>query len=355
MNTSLSKQDKILQFNPNNPAQDDANLFGLPFNAEESDIVILPVPWEVTVSYQAGTAKAPMAILEASAQVDLLDSDVPDAWKAGIHLLPQPEELFETSIELRDQAVKHIESLNQTIEDSSHLEESLARINKACAEMVEYVQQETRYWLLKNKIVGLIGGDHSTPLGFIKTLAEFHDSFGILQIDAHCDLRNAYEGFTYSHASIMYNALQVKQVDKLVQVGIRDYCSEEMEYINNSSGRVVCYLDEQLNAAQFAGITWDKQCAEIIAQLPEKVYISFDIDGLNPSLCPNTGTPVPGGLEFHQAIYLLRKLAKSGKTIIGFDLNEVSPGADEWDANVGARLLFKLAVFAGLSQGVLSA
>ena len=352
MNISLSKHDKILQFNPNNPAPEDANLFGLPFNAEESDIVILPVPWEVTVSYQSGTAKGPMAILEASAQVDLLDSDVPDAWKVGIHLLPQSEALSEKSIELRDQAVKHIDSLHHSSEDNHDAEESLARINQACAEMVEYVQQETRYWLLKNKIVGLIGGDHSTPLGFIKSLTEFHDSFGILQIDAHCDLRDAYEGFTYSHASIMYNALKEKQVVKLVQVGIRDYCSEELDYIQNSNGRVVCYFDEQLSSAQYRGKTWDIQCDEIIAQLPQKVYVSFDIDGLNPALCPNTGTPVPGGLEYHQAVFLLRKLANSGKTIIGFDLNEVAPGADEWDANVGARLLFKLAVFAGLSKGV---
>jgi agmatinase len=83
------------------------------------------------------------------------------------------------------------------------------------------------------------------------------------------------------------------------------------------------------------------------------VYVSFDIDGLNPSLCPNTGTPVAGGLEFAQAVYLLRTVVKSGRTIIGFDLNEVAPGEDEWDANVGARLLFKLAVFAGLSNGVI--
>jgi agmatinase len=352
MNTSLSKQDKIHQFNPNNPAQEDSNIFGLPFNAEESDIVILPVPWEVTVSYQAGTAKGPMAILDASAQVDLLDSDVPDAWKAGIHLLPQSEELADKSIELRDLAIKHIESLHQKIDDNINAYELLSRINQACADMVEYVQQETRYWLNKNKIVGLIGGDHSTPLGFIKSLTEFHDSFGILQIDAHCDLRNAYEGFTYSHASIMYNALKEKQVEKLVQVGIRDYCSEELDYIQNSNGRVVCYFDEQLSSAQFGGTSWDQLCNEIIEQLPAKVYVSFDIDGLNPSLCPNTGTPVPGGLEYYQAIYLLRKLSASGKKIIGFDLNEVAPGADEWDANVGARLLFKLAVFSGLSNAI---
>lgn len=219
--------------------------------------------------------------------------------------------------------------------------------------MVAYVQHECGYWLDRKRIVGLLGGDHSTPLGFIQALAERHESFGILQFDAHCDLREAYEGFTYSHASVMYNALKLPQVNRLVQVGIRDYCAQEVELIRNSKGRVIAFFDEALCNGRYEGRTWKEQCEEIVNTLPEKVYVSFDIDGLNPSLCPNTGTPVAGGLEFSQAVYLLRTLIKSGKTIIGFDLNEVAPGEDEWDANVGARLLFKLAVFAGLSNGVI--
>lgn len=104
----------------------------------------------------------------------------------------------------------------------------------------------------------------------------------------------------------------------------------------------------------FEGKSWSKICEQILADLPEQVYISFDIDGLNPKLCPNTGTPVPGGLEFEQAIYLLKKIVASGKKIIGFDLSEVSPGNDDWDANVDARLLFQLCNWMAVSQGKLA-
>lgn len=346
----LSKTDKINSFDPNNLAGEDSNLFGLPFTAEESEIVILPVPWEVTVSYATGTAKGPEAILEASKQVDLFDSDCPDAWKAGIHLLPQNEELLETSAELRDRAERHIHALQQNTEVEN---DALDSINNACSNMVAFVRQECGYWLDRKRIVGVLGGDHSTPLGFIQALTERHESFGILQFDAHCDLRDAYEGFTYSHASVMYNALKLSQVSRLVQVGIRDYCEQEFELIRNSNGRVIAFFDEALCIARYEGRTWKEQCDEIISALPQKVYVSFDIDGLNPGLCPNTGTPVAGGLEFAQAVYLVRKVVKSGRTIVGFDLNEVAPGEDEWDANVGARLLFKLAVFAALSNGVI--
>src|SRR6185437_1373919 len=93
---------------------------------------------------------------------------------------------------------------------------------------------------------------------------------------------------------------------------------------------------------------------QIISELPQDVWISFDIDGLDPKLCPHTGTPVPGGLDFHEALYLIRELAESGRRIIGFDLNEVAPdptGANEWDANVAARLLYKLSAWTLVSQG----
>src|SRR5690606_2133030 len=118
----------------------------------------------------------------------------------------------------------------------------------------------------------------------------------VLQIDAHADLRRAYEGFQYSHASIMYNILEeIPAVTKLVQVGIRDYCDEEFEAITKSQGRIVTFFDRDLKAGAYQGKTWDQQTDEIIRELPERIYISFDIDGLDPKLCPNTGTPVPGG------------------------------------------------------------
>jgi agmatinase len=188
-----------------------------------------------------------------------------------------------------------------------------------------------------------VGGDHSTPLGFYKAIAEKHGEFGILQVDAHCDLREAYENFKYSHASIMYNALkEIPQLIRLVQLGTRDYSMSEVDYINNSNGRVVTYFDKGIKERGYEGETWQQIVNEIVPQLPQKVYISFDIDGLDPKLCPNTGTPVQGGFETQQLYYLFRKIIDSGRSLIGFDLNEVGISTNEWDENVGARVLFKL-------------
>jgi agmatinase len=207
--------------------------------------------------------------------------------------------------------------------------------------MVNDVERLVGEWLDKGKTVGLLGGDHSTPLGFLRALAKRHESFGILHIDAHMDLRIAFEGFTYSHASIMYNALQLPNISTLVQVGIRDFCEEELSVVKANQGRVVVHTDAEIQRASFEGETWKKRCDAILSALPEKVYISFDIDGLDPTLCPNTGTPVPGGLGFQQATYLLSRL-KDTKQVIGFDLVEVAPGDDDWNGNVGARLLYHL-------------
>jgi agmatinase len=182
-------------------------------------------------------------------------------------------------------------------------------------------------------------------------LSEKYDRFGILQIDAHADLRKAYEGFAYSHASIMYNALKVPAVNRLVQVGIRDICEEEEKVMQRAMGRVVTFYDDDIKSQQYEGKTWTSICDEIINTLPDLVYISFDIDGLDPKLCPSTGTPVAGGLEFDQAKYLITKLVHSGRRIIGFDLCEVAPGPTEWDANVGARMLYHLCNRMAVSQG----
>ena len=167
------------------------------------------------------------------------------------------------------------------------------------------------------------------------------------------DLRIAYEGFTYSHASIMYNALQIPQITKLVQVGIRDFCEQEVEIVQNQGNRVVVHTDMDMKAETFEGKTWQQQCDQIIAALPQKVCVSFDIDGMYSWYCPNTGTPVPGGFSFEQATYLLSKLANSGKEIIGFDLVEVAPGEnDDWDGNVGARMLFHMCGMLAKNNGM---
>lgn len=348
----MTKEEKIASFNPSEVGVKNGNLFGLPFDYNDCPIVILPVPWDVTVSYGDGTHAGPAAILEASPQLDFYDNDAVNAWKTGFHLLPISREIEEYNHELRALSSKYIEFLEsgKKIEQDPKMKEILDQVNQACNELKKNVKERIKQLYADNKIPCLLGGDHSTPLGLYEAIAEHHGDFGVLQIDAHADLRKAYEGFTYSHASIFYNTLQIKEVKKLVQVGIRDFCEEENDVAQSNGDRVHIFFDRYLKESSYNGKTWDQLCDEIISHLPNKVHISFDIDGLDPKLCPNTGTPVPGGLEFEQALHLFRKLVKSGKQIVSFDLNEVSPGDDEWDANVGARLLWKLCVYTALSN-----
>lgn len=338
----------LSNFDPNSVGLKSNNIFGLPFKEDESELVLLPVPWEVTVSYRQGTARGPENIFDASMQVDLYDPDVTDGWKKGFYMLPVDKNIRKKSDYLRQCAELIISCLidGGDVGKNDQLCGKLREVNDGGTMMYNWVHEMTLNLLKEGKKVGLIGGDHSTPLGFIKALSEVHESFGILQIDAHADLREAYEGFTYSHASIMYNVLkQVPQMNKLVQVGIRDYCDEELDLIEASNGRVVTFFDKDIKARQYEGETWKQVCTDIINALPQKVYISFDIDGLDPKLCPNTGTPVPGGFEVEQIFYLFKQLHASGREVIGFDLNEVSCGehsSDGIDAIVGSRILYKL-------------
>lgn len=343
-NKTMTKQEKILNFDPSQPGLADESIFGLPFSADESEIIIIPVPWEVTVSYGSGASEGPEAVLNASFQVDLHHQEFPNLWKQGIYLdlNDQTQKWATNSNKFKSMAQPIIDALTagEVIESLPALQSDLDKINKACKDLNEEVKQRTLYWLKKGKKVALLGGDHATPLGYYQALATKYDNFGILHLDAHMDLRIAYEGFTYSHASIMYNALQIPQISKIVQIGIRDFCKQEAE--TALSERVCVHTDMDLKSAQFKGTTWHDQCLQIIASLPNNVLISFDIDALYTWYCPNTGTPVPGGISFEQATYLLSLLASSDKCIIGFDLVEVAPGNDDWDGNVGARLLYHL-------------
>lgn len=340
----MDKENKIKNFDPSQPGLADESIFGLPFTAEECEIIIIPVPWEVTVSYGAGASDGPDAVLESSFQVDLHHQQFPDLWKLGMHLdlNKQTETWAEQSKRYKALAQPIITALEsgQVISQKPKLQSYLDEINKACATFNSEVKERVLFWAKQGKKVVLLGGDHSTPLGYYQALATMHDDFGLLHLDAHMDLRNAYEGFENSHASIMFNALKIPQISKIVQVGIRDFCQQEVEVA--LADRVVVHTDMDLKNESFSGITWNEQCDAIIAALPQKVAISFDIDALEAWYCPNTGTPVPGGLTFEQATFLLSKLADSDKEIIGFDLVEVSPGEDDWDGNVGSRMLFHM-------------
>jgi agmatinase len=335
----------LSQFDPNSVGNPNNNIFGLPFTEEDAKLVILPVPWEVTVSYNAGTARAPDHIFTASLQVDLFDPELKDAWKQGFFMRFADKKILTKSDFLRKEAELYINYICQgdVVSDNKFMCKTLKDINEGGVFLNNWVYEQTKDLLDKGKLVALLGGDHSTPLGFFKAIAERNPEFGILQIDAHMDLRKAYEGFNYSHASIMYNALEeIPQLKKLVQVGIRDYCEEEFEYMCASNGRAITYFDQDIKERQYQGETWRQIVDDIVSQLPQNVFISFDIDGLNPKLCPHTGTPVQGGFEAQEIYFLFKKVMESGRKIIGFDLNEVGVSHDEWDENVGARILFKL-------------
>lgn len=341
-----------MDFNPNSAAADDSGIFGLPHSFNEAAIVLLPVPWEVTTSYGGGTANGPLAILEASRQVDLFDFHVLNPYKPGIHLLENDSDIQSLNTQAKEKAATIIE-VGGDIGQNLALEKNLKEVNEASEKLNCFVFDETKKILAAEKIPGIVGGDHAIPFGAFQAIAQKNSSFGILHFDAHSDTRNAYEGFTHSHASIMYNALTaIPQITKLVQVGIRDFCEEETRFLESQGNRTRVFFDAELAFEKHQGKSWVSVCQKIVNELPKEVWVSFDIDGLDPKLCPGTGTPVPGGLDFSETVTLLLEVVKSGRKILGFDLVEVSPSpGSEWDANVGARLLYKLCAFTLASQG----
>jgi agmatinase len=297
------------------------------------------------VSYGSGTARAADRMLRASLQIDLYDPDYPEGWKQGFHMREVDKKLLMKSDYLRKEAELYIDyiSKGQIVEENHFMRKSLKDINEGSHFLNKWVYEQTKSLLNRGKLVGVLGGDHSTPFGFLRAISEKHGEFGILQIDAHCDLRTAYEGFTYSHASITYNTLlEIENLARCVQVGVRDFSGPELEFIRNSNKRVITYFDRDIKKRMFEGETWRDIVDDIVSDLPQKVYISFDVDGLDPKLCPNTGTPVQGGLEIEQVYFLLSKVISSGRTLTGFDLVEVGVGESDWDVNVGARILWKL-------------
>lgn len=341
-----------MSFDPNGPASPDSGIFGLQSGEANAAVVLVPVPWEVTTSYGGGTSGGPAAILAASRQVDLYDLDVERPYEAGVHMLAESAEVRAWNEEGRAQAQRVIAEGGAG--DDAELLKALARANELGVRLNGWVDAETDRLLALGKIVGVVGGDHSVPFGAIAATARRIPGIGVLHFDAHADLRRAYEGFDHSHASIMDNVLeQIPGVARLVQVGIRDVCEEEVETMRRHGERVHVLFDRDIARRRLEGESFAQVIRGAVAVLPQQVWVSFDIDGLDPRLCPHTGTPVPGGLDFHEAVFVLREVARSGRRIVGFDLNEVAPGpdGDEWDGNVGARMLYKLVGFTLASQG----
>lgn len=351
------KKADFTKFDTEGAGDANANIFGLNFSRSESNVVIIPVPWEVTVSYSRGTAKGPAAIRKASPQLDLFDAEYAEAglsrpWEFGIHLLKENAAIRSLNAAACKSALPVVAAGGAV---NKKMQALARKVNEASVKLNGLVFAAAKEILEQGKIVAVVGGDHSVPFGAIAACAEKFPGMGVLHFDAHADLRDAYEGFEYSHASIMNNVVRkISGVSRLVQVGIRDFSEPEYE-MATTHPRIKTWFDFVMRREMFQGATFAQIAKSIVSDLPSDVYISFDIDGLDPSLCPHTGTPVAGGLSFMEATYIVREVALSGRRIVGIDVNEVAPHprsrSDEWDGNVGARVLYKLCAAALYSQG----
>jgi agmatinase len=334
------------KIDPNQKASADAGIYGLPFTEKESKVIFIPVSWDMTTSYKPGTSKGPNAILKASEQIDFFDLDFVDCFDQGLFMQKESVQIKKMNLEGRKLAIKIINATEDEVLKKKVLKDALKKVNLMSDKLNEMIYKETKRLLKLNKVPVIVGGDHSTPFGAIKAYSEEFSNFGILHFDAHSDTRDKYMGFNHSHASIMRNVMeQLPGVSKLVQVGIRDFCEDEFNFTKNHK-KIDVYFDQQIKSRQLNGEIFNKIAKEIVSKLPENIYISFDIDGLDPRFCPNTGTPVPGGLEYFEVMAIIKEISESGKTLVGFDVVEVAPNlnnkSDEWDANVGMRLIYKL-------------
>jgi len=338
------------RFDPSTTISSEFGIFGIPLSEDECRVVLLPVPWEVTTSYGKGASNGPRIIREASEQIDLFDYETKNAFEAGYFMKEISEDWSAENVKYKALAQEVIALRTEQSDDTARIDKLVAEVNAASARLTAWVYAETKKILAAKKLFGLVGGDHSTPLGAIQAICETHSSngasdVGILHIDAHSDTRKAYQGFQQSHASIMYNVMHLPvKPKKLVQVGIRDFSEDEYKFVK-SRPDIRTFFDMEVKQRLLKGESWASVAADIINELPQKVYISFDIDGLDPRYCPSTGTPVIGGLSTDEVFFLFNLVAQSGRQIVGFDLNEVSTGeaeAAEWDGNVGARMLYKL-------------
>ncbi len=323
-----------------------AGYFGSQLSPEQAQIILLPVAFDATTSYRRGAHRTPEMMRQPSHQLDLFDLSFGSVFRSGIASFLE-ESYLQQVARLNDRAGLHAEKVISDLDMGQAPDPyDLDIVNQASSELNEAVAKASKKILAARKLCGVVGGDHSVPFGFLRSLAAEHESFAILHIDAHHDLRAAYEGFQHSHASIMYNVLeQIPQVSHLLSIGIRDFSEDERLYAQ-AHPKVETLYDEQIFSELAAGQSFAQIVDARLQSLPEKVYLSFDIDGLDPSLCPGTGTPVPGGLSYAQAIWILQRLADHGKQLIGFDLCEVNGKSDneddDWDFNVGARILYKL-------------
>jgi len=323
--------------------------FGAKTTFNKADLILIPVPWEVTASYGAGTSQGPNLVRKASSQLDFFNLDMKSSYNTKLHMEPL-DSLIQT---LNKEAKAWAKVIQQGYEEDEVLsakEKSFCqKVNQASESMLDWIYEKSVKIFSQDKVPALVGGDHSISEGLLRLVGEkLKGQYGILHLDAHADLRESYQGFKYSHASVMYNVLNsVFAPQKLIQVGVRDFCEPEYNIIKNDS-RVDCFFDADMSSRLFSGEKWVDICRTIIHSLPSNVYVSLDVDVLSRYYVPGTGTPVPGGLSFNQLLYLFSEIKRQKKKLVAFDVVETSGGESQdqsflnWNGNVSARLIYYL-------------
>ena len=268
---------------------------------DNSEIVIYSAPLENTVSYGSGTKNGPKEILKASHYVEFYDEETDRelCFEKGIATLP----------------ISNFDKLSS--------EKAIEKIEKDIATLIK-----------DNKFAVMLGGEHTVTLGSVLAHHKKYNNLSILQIDAHSDLRESYEGSIYSHASVMRRIFEFNK--NIVQVGIRAQCKEESELIKKE--KIKTFYAREIRQAE----SQKKWQNEILRSLNKNIYITFDIDGLDPSIVPATGTPEPGGLFWDETLDLIKLIGKK-KNIVGFDLVELAPSKFHPASNfIAAKLVYKM-------------
>lgn len=285
------------------------NFLGLPAPQSDFDtaaVLVLPIPFEATVSYGGGTAAGPTAIITASQQVELYDRefDREPALDYGVHTLP--------ALELADDSALAVQQIATAVSEAAR----------------------------SGKLVVGLGGEHTVSVGFGRgLLAALDGPISVVQIDAHSDLRDEYEDSPYSHACIARRLLDDERVEQVLQLGIRSVCREEVEFARANPERVRIWYAEEVHAG-----TWRE---ELITRLAGKqVYLTIDVDGLDPAIVPATGTPEPDGLTWPEALAILRTVSETAP-IIGLDCVELAPAPHQHAADFAvAKLIYKAITYA---------
>lgn len=258
---------------------------------DDAQVVLIPVPYDGTSSWQKGADKGPDAFLEASENMELYDIETrTEVYRKGIYLAPP------------------------VTEDSSP------------EKMVEAVHKTTKNYIKQEKFVTLFGGEHSVSIGAIRAFNESFPDLTVVQIDAHADLRPEYEGSPYNHACAVHEA---SKKANLVQVGIRSMDVSEVEH-----------MDE--NQVYFAHDLYEDWMEDAIGQMTPNVYITIDLDAFDPSILPSTGTPEPGGMFYYETLEFLKMMFKK-KNVVGFDIVELCPNdIDKSSDFLAAKLYYKM-------------